>query len=196
MKINYDKWCNKCVHYEFDLKEGIICGLTKEKPKFVEVCPYFKPDENRINYVDLKEKERQRRERLKNEPSRFVMFDYLYEKKLLLPFFVILSFISIYYFDSSKLKSLIITFSIVFYTIYLIFSTRIIPKNIRYVYIEDNHVKDIVGPGIVTVFSINKYKKIDLNVIAPDLINEKYDFKLKKRINEYLKNQSLDILSN
>ena len=122
-----------------------------------------------------------------------MFYDFLYEKQLLLPFFILLSIVSIYSFDRSQLESILLVLFTVIYTIRLLFSTRIARKNERYVYIEDNRVKNIAGPGIITLYSINKYIKVDLNVIAPDLINEKYDYKLKNRINKHLKSGSLYI---
>ncbi len=78
------------------------------------------------------------------------------------------------------------------YTIVLIFSSRYLSNNERYIFIDDDRVKDMIGPGLVTNLSIYKYHKIDINLIAPDLINEKYDYKIKNRINEQIRNGTLN----
>lgn len=33
--------CDKCVNKKFNLQEGILCGLTNEKPNFIDHCPDF-----------------------------------------------------------------------------------------------------------------------------------------------------------
>ncbi|MBN2611219.1 MAG: DUF4328 domain-containing protein [Bacteroidales bacterium] len=37
--------CKKCKKRGFDLKQGIVCSLTNEKPNFEGDCPYFENDE-------------------------------------------------------------------------------------------------------------------------------------------------------
>lgn len=37
--------CKKCKKKKFDLKQGIICGLTDEKPTFESSCPSYEGDE-------------------------------------------------------------------------------------------------------------------------------------------------------
>ena len=51
--------CKKCRKRKFDLKQGIICGLTNEKPNFVENCPEFEKDDSVKEYkgLDLKSNE-------------------------------------------------------------------------------------------------------------------------------------------
>lgn len=39
--IDFDKWCGRCKHYEFEFSKGILCGLTHQKPNFQGVCPVF-----------------------------------------------------------------------------------------------------------------------------------------------------------
>lgn len=39
--IDYDRFCKRCVNYRFDLKRGIVCGLTDQKPDFEGDCPDF-----------------------------------------------------------------------------------------------------------------------------------------------------------
>ena len=48
--------CKKCKRRKFDLKQGIICGLTNEKPNFVDKCPEFEKDDSVKEYkgLDLK----------------------------------------------------------------------------------------------------------------------------------------------
>lgn len=38
------EWCKKCENRKFEFKQGIICGLTDEKPVFEENCPDFVRD--------------------------------------------------------------------------------------------------------------------------------------------------------
>lgn len=38
--------CKKCQNRKFDLKQGVICGLTDAKPAFEEKCADFKADES------------------------------------------------------------------------------------------------------------------------------------------------------
>ncbi len=45
--------CELCRHYNFNLQEGILCGLTNGKPDFVETCPNHIPDPRREQKVRL-----------------------------------------------------------------------------------------------------------------------------------------------
>jgi hypothetical protein len=51
--------CKKCQKRKFDLKQGIICGLTNEKPNFLNDCPEFVKDDSVKEYkgLDLKSNE-------------------------------------------------------------------------------------------------------------------------------------------
>ena len=42
--------CKKCKKKKFDLKQGILCGLTNEKPTFEDSCPDFDNDETIKEY--------------------------------------------------------------------------------------------------------------------------------------------------
>lgn len=94
--------------------------------------------------------------------DRVIFFNLLKEKNLLFPFYMIL----------------------------LIFSSRYLANNELYIFIDGDRVKDMTGPGLVTNLSIYKYHKIDINLIAPDLVNEKYDYKY--RIKEQIGNETLN----
>ena len=39
--MDYYEFCKKCIHYDFNLKQGILCKLSNEKPSFVENCDKF-----------------------------------------------------------------------------------------------------------------------------------------------------------
>jgi hypothetical protein len=56
--IDYDKWCRQCKNYEFKMESGVLCGLTHEKPDFVEECKDYVHDETR-------------EEKLKNEERKY-----------------------------------------------------------------------------------------------------------------------------
>lgn len=45
--MDYDNFCKKCQHYDFNLQGGILCGLTNAKPDFDQVCTKFQLDPNR-----------------------------------------------------------------------------------------------------------------------------------------------------
>lgn len=189
MNIDYNKWCKRCISYKLNITSGILCGLTDAKPNFIDNCKDFRLDEEKEKYSVLLENELSKREKRRNEDLNSKYFDFLYETKLLLPLLIIVSIIMIYSFDYSNAKSILFTAFVVIYTLILIIRTKYIPKNVRYVNIENNRVKKMFGPGIVTFISFKNYKKIELDNIAPDLINDKYDYKIKSRINEYLKNK-------
>jgi hypothetical protein len=74
-----------------------------------------------------------------------------------------------------------------------IFYSRYISKSERYIFGEDNCVKDMIGPRLVTNLAIYWYNKINLNSVDPDLINEKYDYQIKHRINENIRNETFNI---
>jgi len=46
--------CKKCKKKKFDLKQGIICGLTDKKPTFENSCPDFDSDESIKEIEELK----------------------------------------------------------------------------------------------------------------------------------------------
>ncbi|WP_430410162.1 hypothetical protein [Kordia sp.] len=39
------EFCKKCVNKSFSSSEGIVCGLTNQKPTFLSQCPDFVKDE-------------------------------------------------------------------------------------------------------------------------------------------------------
>ena len=45
--INYDHWCRRCANKVFSDNLGILCGLTNEKPAFVNDCADFAYDPQR-----------------------------------------------------------------------------------------------------------------------------------------------------
>ena len=55
--------CKKCTKRKFDLQQGIVCGLTSEKPAFEDSCPDFEADENVKEYIgqDLRPNEQRGR---------------------------------------------------------------------------------------------------------------------------------------
>ena len=57
--MNYKEFCERCRHYQFDLKRGILCGLTGNKPAFHEVCETFEvdPKRDKAKQVILKHKQ-------------------------------------------------------------------------------------------------------------------------------------------
>ncbi|GLB52461.1 hypothetical protein NBRC110019_15010 [Neptunitalea chrysea] len=34
-------YCKNCIHRDFNVSQGTLCGLTKEKPNFANTCPQF-----------------------------------------------------------------------------------------------------------------------------------------------------------
>ncbi len=195
MKIDYDKWCNHCRNYNLDVSRGILCKLTNEKPSFRNTCSNYNLDEKKIKFLEHKQHINSKREFQKDSfwNWRVTLFDVINEKKLLIPFYVVMVIFVIYNFDSSSFESIAFVVFVVVYTIMLIFSTRYISKNERYILVENNRIQDILGPGLFTKLSIHKYKRVNINSIAPDLLNSKYDHELKNRINELLKNQTLNL---
>lgn len=195
MKIDYDKWCNQCTHYKLNLEKGVICGITNEKPNFIHECKYLKIDDNKLKWLEHNEHIRSKREQQKRESSimgeRLALFNLLKEKKLLLPFNIILLILAIYTFDNSSIESIGLVSFVFIYTIMLVFSSRYLSKSERYILVENNRVKDMIGPGLVMNLSIYKYHKIDIKSVAPDLINNKFDFKIKNRINEQIRDRLL-----
>lgn len=52
-RMNKLDFCKKCKKRKFDLKQGIVCGLTNEKPTFEDNCPDFESDETVRDYQSL-----------------------------------------------------------------------------------------------------------------------------------------------
>ncbi len=60
------KLCETCVNKKFDLKQGIVCGLTDEKPTFEVTCADYKVTEKQLNLsATIKEKIRPNKDRAK-----------------------------------------------------------------------------------------------------------------------------------
>jgi hypothetical protein len=49
------KYCKLCVNRSFDASQGIVCGLTKSKPTFENICPDYKRDESVPEEIDNRE---------------------------------------------------------------------------------------------------------------------------------------------
>jgi len=50
----FDKFCNRCQHYQYSLENGITCALTGEKPAFEESCEKFEIDFEREKNLQKK----------------------------------------------------------------------------------------------------------------------------------------------
>lgn len=51
MNLNHQlKFCKLCVNQKYG-SDGIICGLTQQKPTFEDKCPEFVPSEKEINKI-------------------------------------------------------------------------------------------------------------------------------------------------
>jgi len=48
--MNKIDFCEKCKKRKFDSTQGIVCGLTNEKPGFIDTCPHYEPDGSIIEY--------------------------------------------------------------------------------------------------------------------------------------------------
>jgi len=46
------KYCKKCIHQEFNMQQGLLCGLTKEKANFVGECEHFELDKSKVEKVE------------------------------------------------------------------------------------------------------------------------------------------------
>ena len=52
--VDYNKFCARCRHYESNISQGILCGLTHAKPHFIGDCETFILDPIRDRKVTLK----------------------------------------------------------------------------------------------------------------------------------------------
>ncbi len=39
--MDYNKFCERCQHFQLSLQIGIVCGLIKAKPNFKDSCNDF-----------------------------------------------------------------------------------------------------------------------------------------------------------
>ena len=67
------KYCKVCKNRGFDIKSGILCNLTQEKPQFEETCDTY--DEN--EYERRRQKEYLLNERLSSRANRYSTFPWL-----------------------------------------------------------------------------------------------------------------------
>jgi predicted nucleic acid-binding Zn ribbon protein len=58
--------CKKCSNQKFDRNQGIVCGLTGNKPTFEETCPDYKPTQTAIFNETNREPIRPNQQRAKN----------------------------------------------------------------------------------------------------------------------------------
>ncbi len=56
--------CKKCKKKKLDLKQGILCGLTNEKPNFEKSCPNFDNDEAIKELKDISLKPNEQRSKI------------------------------------------------------------------------------------------------------------------------------------
>lgn len=49
--MNNIEICKKCNKRNFDFKQGIVCGLTNEKPTFNDICPDFEKDPSVVKHT-------------------------------------------------------------------------------------------------------------------------------------------------
>lgn len=53
-------FCNKCKNKKFDMKQGVLCGLTLRKPSFDNTCKDFDVDPVEEQKIAAKQLEAQR----------------------------------------------------------------------------------------------------------------------------------------
>ncbi len=68
-KTNYD-FCRVCQHYKFNTSQGILCGLTNEKPSFISVCRDWEEDSERAIAESLRSARKARAEDAKRGGDR------------------------------------------------------------------------------------------------------------------------------
>lgn len=49
--MDYENFCKRCKHYSFDLRKGILCGLTNDKPAFANRCFRFELDPQKDEHL-------------------------------------------------------------------------------------------------------------------------------------------------
>ncbi|WP_046755067.1 hypothetical protein [Kordia jejudonensis] len=49
------EFCKKCVNKSFSSSQGIVCGLTNEKPTFTNTCPDFVKDDKEEKRIKERE---------------------------------------------------------------------------------------------------------------------------------------------
>ncbi len=54
------EYCKKCIKQEFDMKQGIICSLTKQKANFEIECNDFEIDKSKIEAIKEKKANEQK----------------------------------------------------------------------------------------------------------------------------------------
>lgn len=57
------EYCKKCINQEFDIKQGIICSLTKQKADFENECKDFVIDKSKVEAINKKQ-EREKKSRI------------------------------------------------------------------------------------------------------------------------------------
>ena len=61
--VDYDSFCRRCKFYDFNLSKGILCGITKLKPDFEDICSNFSLDPERDKKLKVKNEWEAHRER-------------------------------------------------------------------------------------------------------------------------------------
>ncbi|MEO9531197.1 MAG: hypothetical protein ABJG68_12265 [Crocinitomicaceae bacterium] len=96
--------CKKCLNREISRTEGILCGLTHQKPNFGDSCPDYKADVAQIKRLERFEKSVNKSEVAKHDGFKYLSIG--------IPAFVIGIIISVMY-DSIVPKSVFHLFSII-----------------------------------------------------------------------------------
>lgn len=83
--------CETCQNKSFDIKKGIICGLTNEKPTFQDTCPDYKENlKVSVKKTVLKDTEVNRR--LNNIDKKVaILWGWFIVSMVLLGIFIVLS---------------------------------------------------------------------------------------------------------
>lgn len=58
------EFCSNCKNRSFSQKDGVICGLTQEKPSFEYVCSSYNMDETALNRNNLIEDKKTHHEKV------------------------------------------------------------------------------------------------------------------------------------
>lgn len=82
------KYCETCANKGFDPKQGIVCGLTNQKPAFVDTC-----DDYKLNEVIAKKERFDKLEGRSSETQVDRRLKYLEEKVSILWVWFVISMI-------------------------------------------------------------------------------------------------------
>ncbi len=180
---NISEFCDNCTNKSFNPNLGLVCGLTGEKPDFIDTCPSFSLDPSAKAKMEIEMEKKKEAEQVQEQEQFSVDAELLEQQNYAL---------SITASAGSALIGAIIWGAITYFTKYQIgymaigvgllvgFANRLFGKGIAIQFGIIGAVFSIIGCYLGNVFSLIVFLADEFQLSSMEVINEVGFFEIAK----------------